>query len=153
VELIDWLTIAHTRVARTVGNTFGSLIPTIKSQKNVSIGCPGVPGKQKFYVLPSRECGCARHYLSSWGFLESWAENRWAPDDIFFEIAFACGEQGCGLPIRTYVHTTTTNLLATTARDLLLKARLKPYCNNGHILTDEATCTLAREVFSLWPLD
>lgn len=73
-----------------------------------------------------------------------------ALDDAFFEIVFECGEQNCGLPIRAYVHT-TKHLLPETARDLLLRAKLKPRCAAGHLLSDNCKCVLAREVFSLWP--
>lgn len=77
MKLIDWLCLAHIHDVRTAGSLCDSLIPPVKSQKDISIGCPRVPGKQKFYVLRASECGFAGHYLSAWGFLIHGAEIDW----------------------------------------------------------------------------
>jgi hypothetical protein len=87
------------------------------------------------------------------GLAQTSVRGRWGQaDDAFFEIMFECGEQNCVLPIKAYVHT-TRHMTPEAARDLLRRALFKPSCGEGHILTDRSRCIIAREVFSLWPLD
>ena len=53
---------------------FSSLIPPVKSQKDVRLGNPRIPGEQRFYVLRAGECGFARQQFSGWAFFIEGAE-------------------------------------------------------------------------------